>query len=170
MCQVLSVSKHCSTVALALYKSFLEARPVVQGIFLLRFVAGASFAGPLFSDTWSFSLWSGAALWVCTMSSIYILNGIMDIQEDRTNCSARPVSCGDLPITWAAYIAAGLSVTSIVGSLMLVGASMTWGVMTVLALGWAYSAPPTLSETLAYRSCNGSYACGPDVLLCRIHR
>ena len=131
----------CREIAGVLHKCFLEARPAVQGIFLLRFLAGASFAHPLFADGLSFSLWGGAALWVCVTLSVYILNGVMDIEEDRINGSSRPVARGKLSVSQAAGAAAGLAAVSLVGSFAW-GSLMAGSVAVALALGWLYSGPP----------------------------
>lgn len=130
----------CRRVAGILYRCFLEARPVVQGIFLLRFLAGASFAGSL-SIGGAFALWGGAALWVCVTLSVYILNGVMDVEEDRINDSSRPVAKGKLTVAQAASVAGGLAILSVVGGFAL-GDLMGWSVVVALSLGWLYSGPP----------------------------
>lgn len=119
----------------------LEARPVVQVVFLLRFLVGASFAGSLLLGGADPSLWLGAALWTCVTLSVYILNGVMDVEEDRTNRSARPVARGDLAVSHAVRAAAGLAVLGILGGFLLQGL-MVWSVVAALALGWSYSGPP----------------------------
>ena len=125
-----------------LYRCFLEARPAVQGIFLLRFLAGASFADSLFAGgVVNFPLWGGATLWVCVTLSVYILNGVMDVEEDQINGSSRPVARGKLKVTQAAGVAGGLAALSVIGSLAL-GSLMVWSVVVALALGWLYSGPP----------------------------
>ncbi|CAA9446712.1 MAG: hypothetical protein AVDCRST_MAG78-2949 [uncultured Rubrobacteraceae bacterium] len=132
----------CHRVTETLCRCFLEARPAVQGIFLLRFLAGASFAGSLFGGgVLNLSLWGGAALWVCVTISVYILNGVMDVEEDQINGSSRPVASGKLKVTQAAVAAGGLAVLSVVGSLAL-GNLMVGSVVVALALGWLYSGPP----------------------------
>jgi 4-hydroxybenzoate polyprenyltransferase len=132
----------CCRIAEVLYRCFLEARPAVQGIFLLRFLAGASLANSLVAG-WVINvpMWGGAALLVCTTLSVYILNGIMDVDEDRINGSSRPVASGKLAVAHAAWVTAGLAVLSVVGSFAL-GGSMMWSVVVLLALGWLYSGPP----------------------------
>lgn len=117
----------------------LEARPAVQGIFLLRFLTGASFSGPLLSGAAITSLYVGAALWGCVTLSIYILNGAMDVEEDRINGSTRPIARGDLTTAQAATAAAILAALGLAGALML---GMTWNVAVMLVLGWLYSGPP----------------------------
>lgn len=132
----------CRRVAGVLCRCFLEARPAVQGIFLLRFLAGASFADSLFAGgVLNLSLWAGAALWVCVTLSAYILNGVMDVEEDRINGSSRPVARGKLKVAQAAGVAGGLAVLGVVGGLAL-GSLMAWSVVAALSLGWLYSGPP----------------------------
>lgn len=140
MSYVGSVVGWCRRVASIFYRCFLEARPAVQGIFLLRFLAGASFAGSL-SIGGAFALWGGAALWVCVTLSVYILNGVMDVEEDRINESSRPVAKGKLTVAQAASVAGGLAILSVVGGFAL-GDLMGWSVIIALTLGWLYSGPP----------------------------
>jgi 4-hydroxybenzoate polyprenyltransferase len=141
MLGVSAVFGRCYRAAGVLYRCFLEARPAVQGIFLLRFLAGASFAGPLFVGGVNFPLWGGAALWICATLSVYILNGVMDVEEDRINASSRPVASGKLRVAHAAGVTGGLAVLSVAGSFAL-GSTMVWSVVVLLALGWLYSGPP----------------------------
>lgn len=130
----------CRRVASIFYRCFLEARPAVQGIFLLRFLAGASFAGSL-SIGGAFALWGEAALCVCATLSVYIFNGIMDVEEDRINGSSRPVAKGKLTVAQAAGVAGGLAILSVAGGFAL-GDLMGWSVIVALSLGWLYSGPP----------------------------
>lgn len=127
-------------IAGILYRCFLEARPAVQGIFLLRFLAGASFAGTL-STGGAFTLWGGAALCICATLSVYILNGVMDVEEDQVNGSSRPVARGKLTVAQAAGVASGLAVLSIAGGFALEN-TMAWSIIAALGLGWLYSGPP----------------------------
>lgn len=119
----------------------LEARPVVQLIFLLRFMVGASFAGNPILGGVNLSLWLGAALWACGALSVYIFNGVMDVEEDWANRSGRPVARGDLKVSHAAIAVTVLGILSIAGSLLLSGL-MVWIVIAVLVLGFLYSGPP----------------------------
>jgi 4-hydroxybenzoate polyprenyltransferase len=142
MSYVSLVVGRCRLVVGILYRCFLEARPAVQGIFLLRFLTGATFAGSLFATgAVNFTLWGGAALWICATMSVYILNGVMDVEEDRINGSSRPVASGKLSVAQAAWVTAGLAVLSVVGSFAL-GSLMGWSVIVLLTLGWLYSGPP----------------------------
>ena len=141
MSYVNMVLGRCCEALAILYRCFLEARPAVQGIFLLRFLAGASFASPLFAGGVSFSLLAGAALWICATLSVYIFNGVMDVEEDRINSSSRPVARGKLKVAHAAGVSGGLAALSVAGSFAL-GSTMVWSVVVLLALGWLYSGPP----------------------------
>jgi 4-hydroxybenzoate polyprenyltransferase len=141
MSYINSVLGRCCEVAEVLHQCFLEARPAVQGIFLLRFLAGATFASPLFAGGVSFSLLAGAALWVCATLSVYIFNGVMDIEEDQLNGSSRPVARGKLRVAHAAGVAGSLAALSVAGSFAL-GSTMVCSVVVLLALGWLYSGPP----------------------------
>jgi 4-hydroxybenzoate polyprenyltransferase len=107
---------------------------------MLRFLAGASFAGPLMEGA-EISLWGGAAVWACVTMSVYVLNGAMDTEEDRINRSGRPVARGDLPVAHAIGAAAALAALGVLGGLVL-GGPMAWSVTLALALGWLYSGPP----------------------------
>jgi 4-hydroxybenzoate polyprenyltransferase len=138
---VASVLGSCCKVPGVFYECFVEARPGVQGIFLLRFLAGASFSGPLFYGGAHFSLLAGAVLLVCTTLSIYILNGVMDVEEDQINGSSRPIASGKLGVVQAAGVAGCLAILSVLGCFAL-GGTMGWSVVVLLALGWLYSGPP----------------------------
>lgn len=107
----------------------------------MRFLTGASFAGPVFVGGVNYPLWVGAALCICATLSVYILNGVMDVEEDRINGSSRPVASGKLTVAQAAGVAAGLAVLSVAGSLAL-GGPMVLSVVIALILGWLYSGPP----------------------------
>src|SRR5215212_2004128 len=128
----LVLGRYCKAARI-LYRCFLEARPAVQGIFLLRFLAGASFASPLFAGGVSCSLLAGAALWICATLSVYIFNGVMDVEEDRINSSSRPVARGKLKVTHAAGVSVGLAALSVAGSFAL-GSTMVWSVVVLLTL------------------------------------
>jgi len=118
--------------------AFVEARPVVQGIFLLRFFVGASFAGALLEGR----LVGGALAWACVTLAVYIFNGAMDVLEDRVNASGRPIASGRLGRGRAAGMAAGLGVLGVAGGAALGLHGVAWAAVAALALGWAYSAPP----------------------------
>lgn len=134
-------AKTCQQVVRVFYWCLLEARLVVVILFLLRFLAGASFAGPIFTGRTSFSLWGGAVLWVCVTLSVYILNGIMDVEEDRINNSSRPIASRRLTVAQAIWVAGMLGILSVLGGLIL-GGLMACSIVAALVLGWLYSGPP----------------------------
>lgn len=116
--------------------SFVEARPAVQGAFMLRFAAGYSFSGgaSLLALAW-------AAAWLCATWAIYLLNGVTDVVEDRVNASSRPVARGllgprEATATVGVLVALGLAIT------LATGHPTWWTLPLLLGLGWAYSAPP----------------------------
>lgn len=80
-------------------------------------------------------------MWACVTLSVYVLNGAMDVEEDRANRSKRPVARGDLTVPQAVGVAAGLAALSLAIGVLLAG-SLIWCVAAALALGWAYSGPP----------------------------
>jgi len=157
------------------YRCLVESRPVVQGIFLIRFLAGASFAGPVYVT--NLTLWAGAASCTCATLSIYILNGVMDVEEDRLNNSARPMARGKLTVAQAAGAAAALGVLGFAGGLAL-GAQLARDIAAALGLGWLYSGPPVylkrwplglgvvaiLGALLIYHAGYASNGGGSDVL------
>lgn len=130
-----------------------EARPSVQLMFQLRFLAGALLCavgpvaapapvpGRLPSGATLAGVLLGALAWLCVTWHIYLLNGICDQTEDRHNGSGRPLASGTLPVRAARAVATGLAVVA-VG----LGAALGWVlavlVLAMLGLGWAYSAGP----------------------------
>lgn len=107
------------------------------GIFLLRFLAGASLAGTL-TNWW---VWGSALIWGCAVWAVYLLNGITDVMEDRINFSSRPIARGALSPRTAAFGVAILTMLSLAGAFA-AGSPSWWSVGSLLALGWLYSAPP----------------------------
>lgn len=115
-----------------------ESRPVVQFMFLLRFLSGAVLASGGSPDR---RLLLGAAAWWLLLTAIYLRNGVADVVEDRGNNSGRPVAAGLLDPDTAAGVARGLAVIGLVlaarHGLALLGLGAA-----VIGLGWAYSAGP----------------------------
>jgi 4-hydroxybenzoate polyprenyltransferase len=114
-----------------------EARPVVQIVFLLRFLTGLALverdAGIL---TWS--ILAGAGSWSCVTASIYVLNGVSDVAGDRANGSTRPIASGRLPVDTALWTAVALATAGVALSAAVRGPAALLAVL-MLALGWAYS-------------------------------
>jgi 4-hydroxybenzoate polyprenyltransferase len=121
--------------------SWHEARPVVQLVFLLRFVTGAALGraenvvvpvGPLAL---------AATSWLAATWAIYLLNGVADIVEDRANGSTRPIARGALPRR-AAAVLVGLLAAAALGLGAFVSGVHVLLVVLLLAVGWAYSMGP----------------------------
>lgn len=124
---------------------FMEARPVVQVVFLLRLLAGAFFAGSVLSLEFggeSFVLLViGAASWACATLAVYIYNGVEDVEEDRLNGSSRPIARGELSVSQAMVAVGVLGTLSITGGVF-VHHDLAWGAAAMLVMGWLYSGPP----------------------------
>lgn len=124
---------------------FGEARPVVQGIFVLRMVAGFSLAVYASSEASGTGSVADLALltvsWVCVTSAVYLYNGAQDVAEDRANGSGRPVARGELSVRAAMLGVCLLGVYGLLG----VGISevdLLWAACAMLVIGWMYSGPP----------------------------
>jgi 4-hydroxybenzoate polyprenyltransferase len=125
-------------------QSWREARPVVQTIFQLRFMAGVVLSGGFAADAGlgAVGLTVGSALvWLCATASVYILNGATDVVEDRANGSRRPVAAGRLSPTKARQTAITLGIVALLGAAAQ-SVLLLLLITAVLALGVAYSEPP----------------------------
>lgn len=124
---------------------FWEARPIVQGIFLLRLLTGASLSGsahPLGFGVESVApLVVLAASWTCVTSAAYIYNGVQDVEEDRENGSERPIACGKLSVRQAMVMIGGLGALGLLGGI-LVHRELVWALAAIAIMGWLYSGPP----------------------------
>ncbi|MEZ0066538.1 4-hydroxybenzoate polyprenyltransferase [Streptacidiphilus sp. MAP12-20] len=115
-----------------------EARPVVQIVFLMRFMTGLLFQLPGTLSPLRAAL--GAVAWVLAVLAAYLVNGVMDVTEDRANDSIRPIARGDLPVGLAATIVAALAAGALLAGAAVPG--LDWDVLAMLVLGYAYSGPP----------------------------
>jgi 4-hydroxybenzoate polyprenyltransferase len=120
-----------------LLMSWTESRPVMQGMFVVRFLSCAVLAGAASHHLWMVA--GGAVVWLCTAMSVYVFNGVMDQPEDVANGKKRPIATGQLPVRTAMQVVALAAVLGLAGSL-LVGLPIQ--VVVLLALGFVYSAPP----------------------------
>jgi 4-hydroxybenzoate polyprenyltransferase len=118
-----------------------EARPCVLCIFLLRFAAGALLTDRATDPIDLVRLCASALVWVTAIFFAYLLNGVMDVREDRINGSGRPIARGALPRTFAAQICAAAVALSLAGGCLL-GFRTALVVALVLVVGWLYSGPP----------------------------
>lgn len=117
---------------------WLEARPIVQVIFQLRFLCGLLLAGvPAGGGTLPDGV-LGALAWLFGTCTIYLVNGVSDVTADRGNKSGRPIAGGALPVG-VARRAAWVLCCAAVACAGLVSLPMLVLVAVVLVLGWRYS-------------------------------
>lgn len=114
---------------------------MVQLIFQLRFVAGIVLAGGGLSDIARPTTMVAESGWLFATWSIYLINGVGDVVEDRKNGSRRPIARGSLPVDVARVGCCVLAALALVCGI-LVSAQMVSLVVLVLAVGWAYSTGP----------------------------
>lgn len=126
----------------------LESRPVVQVMFLSRFLAGAVLTGR--AGAHLVSVAGGAVGWFAAAVAVYVFNGIMDVAEDRGNGSRRPIASGRLPRASAAIF------TGCAAALAL-GIGTTAGIavdaLLFLGLGYLYSGPPRPAKGAGVATC-----------------
>jgi 4-hydroxybenzoate polyprenyltransferase len=126
----------------------LESRPLVQVMFLSRFLAGAALTGRAGAHLASVA--AGAVAWFAAAVAVYVFNGIMDVAEDRGNGSRRPIASGRLPrasaaifTSCAAALALGIGTT----------AGIAVGALLFLGLGYLYSGPPRPAKRSGVATC-----------------
>lgn len=133
----------CSrTLAPYLGMCVTEARPVVLGMFGLRFCCGALLAAPAAAVATGERLLVGLVAWELAVVSVYLLNGVQDVAEDRVNRSARPIARGDLPPQVALAAAVSCAAGALLASGLAGGPLAALLVAAFLALGVLYSCPP----------------------------
>jgi 4-hydroxybenzoate polyprenyltransferase len=134
-----------SAVELGLARSvrlaWQEARPVVQLVFMLRFLAGAALGAVYVGEVVAATAVVAALSWLATTWAVYLLNGVADVVEDRANGSTRPIARGELLEDTAERIVWGLATAGLVLG-ALVSPVMLLLVALMLAVGWAYSLGP----------------------------
>ncbi|NKE57565.1 homogenitisate phytyltransferase [Lentzea sp. PSKA42] len=118
-----------------------EARPVVQGIFALRFCCGALLAEHHTNGAVWPRVATVLACWVAATWAIYLLNGVADVVEDRENGSIRPIARGLLPVDHAKSVVVALSAAAI-GIAALISPAVCLLVVMHLGIGIAYSTGP----------------------------
>jgi 4-hydroxybenzoate polyprenyltransferase len=111
-------------------------------IFLMRFLVGAAMSAPLFEHGRLSRTCAGAFCWELAVFSVYLFNGVMDVQEDRVNGSRRPIASGALSPSVAAWVAGSAAAGSLLGAVA-IGKEIVWAVVLLLVVGFCYSAPPT---------------------------
>ncbi|SEM67217.1 4-hydroxybenzoate polyprenyltransferase/chlorophyll synthase/homogentisate solanesyltransferase/geranylgeranylglycerol-phosphate geranylgeranyltransferase [Streptacidiphilus jiangxiensis] len=122
-----------------------EARPVVQIVFLMRFVTGLLFQVVALQRRPGIPidpvhLLLGPIAWTLAVLAVYLVNGVMDVAEDRANGSSRPIASGALPLRAAATVVVLLAVLALAFGAAVPG--LDWCVAGMLLLGHLYSGPP----------------------------
>jgi 4-hydroxybenzoate polyprenyltransferase len=125
--------------------AFSEARPVVIGVFALRFAVGGALAAGLGGVTPS--LWLAGVSWTLAVWGVYLVNGISDIEGDRLNGSARPLASGRLSERFAVGTASALLVLSVLLATPIPG-PFTSAVLAFIALGLLYSLGPWAAKNV----------------------
>ncbi|MEW9555592.1 UbiA family prenyltransferase [Nonomuraea sp. NPDC050783] len=120
----------------------VEARPLVLGVSLLRFLTGVALALPVAAaHDHPLTILRGALAWVLSILAVYLFNGVTDVVEDRINASGRPIARGDLDPAHAMAVAAVAAWVALLATLGLPG-PMLWIIAGNLVLGYLYSGPP----------------------------
>jgi 4-hydroxybenzoate polyprenyltransferase len=125
--------------------SFVEARPLVQLVFLLRFLVGTALAQ---TEAESVRAAQGGVAWMCAVWFVYLLNGLTDVAGDRRNGSRRPLATNELDPRFAANLCVVLAAASIAVGI-LVGDGYVLLVVAMLALGLVYSTGPGAAKLSA---------------------
>lgn len=118
---------------------------MVQAIFLMRFLLAAT-AGATSYLTLPPSLFAGAGVWLLAATSVYLFNGVTDVDEDRANGSTRPIGRGALAPADARRTAQVMAALALTGSAWL-GPAMLTATACLLLLGYLYSAPAVALKT-----------------------
>lgn len=120
---------------------FIEARPSVQAVSMLRFLAGALLGGFDELAPRAGQLLFGGLGWLCATVAVYVYNGVADRTEDVGNGSRRPIARGQLPVRFAVPATSALTLISL-GSAVFLGTAQLVMTLVYLAVGYAYSARP----------------------------
>lgn len=137
--------------------AMIEARPAVQIIYALRFLAAFALAGGptrMASGRWLPEMWwlpVALLTWLCASTVAYLFDGVMDVVEDRLNGSTRTIAAGALPRPVAAALTAMFSALALLGAFVL-GGPWPYLVAVMLVLGFAYSAPPVRLKRYTWAS------------------
>lgn len=117
-----------------------ESRPCVQFVVALRLICMTDvLVQPSMRRATTLLGWLSLSL------AVYLLNGLSDVEADRSNGSARPIASGRLSSATATGWCAGLAIGGL-AAVAYAGAVVTLAALAYLALGWAYSAGPRLKN------------------------
>jgi 4-hydroxybenzoate polyprenyltransferase len=129
------------TIRSTLVMSLVEARPIVQVVFLMRFASAAVSVNRQLTPGGILRLLGGLLAWECAVVAIYLFNGARDVVEDRINGSRRPIAQHRLPAERAVQAAVWATAAALAAGL-LAGGPLTLFLLGLLVLGYLYSAPP----------------------------
>lgn len=136
---------------------WVEARPIVQLIFLLRFSAGMVLSWGAGVAIWRVAV--GLAGWCAATFAVYVYNGVADRVEDVANGSSRPIARGDLPARFAtAAVLVGALLACAGGALL--GRWLFAATVGYLLVGYAYSGPPFRLKQTYYTASIGGGSLG----------
>ncbi|MFD5147117.1 UbiA family prenyltransferase [Streptomyces sp. NPDC058401] len=117
----------------------------MQAIFLMRFLLAAT-AGATSYLTLPPTLFGGAGIWLLAATSVYLFNGVTDVDEDRANGSTRPIGRGALSPADARRTAQVMAAVALTGGAW-IGPAMLTATACMLLLGFFYSAPGIALKT-----------------------
>jgi 4-hydroxybenzoate polyprenyltransferase len=126
-----------------------EARPIVQVLYLLRFVVGGAVGIAAAGVSPSVSgIVLGAVAAVGASLYVYLLNGMTDLAGDRANGSRRPLATGALSVPTARVWLVALLVVGLAAGFAV---SVPVGVINAvnIVLGTLYSVGPRAAKTEA---------------------
>ncbi|OZC43779.1 hypothetical protein CH289_26635 [Rhodococcus sp. RS1C4] len=124
---------------------FVEARPQVQGVYLLRFAVGIAGVSATAGPVGVGQLAAGALTWWAVVISTYLFNGVTDVLEDVANASQRPIARGELAVRTARWVSVATAITALLMAAV-AGREMWCWTFAFLTLGWVYSAPPLAAK------------------------
>ena len=124
---------------------FLESRPTVQLMFVVRFLCGTQVAvwqadGDRPGVSWGSWARVGVAWFLATVYA-YLINGVEDAHGDRLNQVGRPIGRGDLDVDRARRVARVCAVAALVVAASAGGTALAL-TAAYLVLGHVYSVPP----------------------------
>lgn len=128
-------------VARRLASCFVEARPIVQIVYLARFAVGYEMTSLIRPVIPTERFFLAAVSLELAIAAIYLFDGVMDVAEDRINGSTRPIASGRLPQSFAATVAGVLAAGSLLTAWWLGGPYPAMAA-AILLLGYSYGGRP----------------------------
>jgi 4-hydroxybenzoate polyprenyltransferase len=116
---------------------WVQSRPVVQVVFLLRFGSAAALAAAE-GRAAPADLVPGTLAWVGAVFAVYLVNGVHDAVEDAVNHPGRPIAAGELGVREAGRVAVAGAVFA-VACAWLAGPGLVVLTCVFLLVGHLYS-------------------------------